>query len=146
MCQRFFSSTETSKVGEVTHADRSSSGSRRDGRSYDLSSLDTSSHSIKLTPLQRSWRRRDLAGQSLVSDTLSGMSVDEDFQQTLKDLKTMGRKKMTLQEKKNRRRALDDLGVKGFREFVQDAMVHNTQSQTQKIATVSANTSIFMHL
>ena len=38
------------------------------------------------------------------------MEVDEDFKRTLNDLKTMGKKKMTMEERKNRRRALDEMG------------------------------------
>ena len=56
--------------------------------------------------------------QSLIDDTLSDMNTDVDFQRTVTDLKTLGREKMTLNERKNRRRALDNLGVPDFKDFV----------------------------
>ncbi|GMH53132.1 hypothetical protein TrLO_g6635 [Triparma laevis f. longispina] len=73
------------------------------------------------------WRRKDLHGQTLISATLAEMEVDEDFKRTLQDLKTMGKKKMTLEERKNRRRALDEMGVPDFKDFVK--MKQNEENQ-----------------
>jgi radical SAM/Cys-rich protein len=64
------------------------------------------------------FRRMDLNGKSLIDATLVEMDEDADFQDTLKRLKTMGAERMTLEEKKNRRRCLDELGVVGFKEFL----------------------------
>mmetsp|Transcript_19982 Transcript_19982/g.40022 ORF Transcript_19982/g.40022 Transcript_19982/m.40022 type:complete len:442 (-) Transcript_19982:156-1481(-) len=64
------------------------------------------------------WRRKDLDGKSLINDTLQEMEEDVDFQRTLKELKTSGKAKMTLEERKNRRRALDSLGAPSFQDFV----------------------------
>lgn len=44
------------------------------------------------------WRRKDLDGKSLINDTLQEMEEDVDFQRTLKELKTSGKAKMTLEE------------------------------------------------
>ena len=44
------------------------------------------------------WRRKDLDGKSLIGDTLVEMEGDEDFQRTLKELKSTGKKKMTMEE------------------------------------------------
>jgi len=58
----------------------------------------------------------------LIGDTLVEMEKDADFKRTLQTLKTVGRKKMTLEERKNRRRALDKLSVPGFGSFVRSQL------------------------
>lgn len=55
---------------------------------------------------------------SLVTETLRDMENDEEFNLTAKRLREEGRTKMTLEEKKRRRRALDALGVPDFGSFV----------------------------
>lgn len=54
---------------------------------------------------------------SLVKETLRDMEEDEEFQLTAKRLREQGQAKMTLEEKKRRRRALDALGVPDFATF-----------------------------
>ena len=56
--------------------------------------------------------------QSLISETLKDMESDEDFKATAEALKKLGQAKMTLEERKKRRRALDDMGAPAFHEFV----------------------------
>ncbi|GAB5357831.1 hypothetical protein AAMO2058_000408300 [Amorphochlora amoebiformis] len=56
---------------------------------------------------------------SLIESTLEGMKTDEEYQLTAKRLKEMGAKKMSLEERKQRRRALDKLGVPDFAEFLE---------------------------
>ena len=51
---------------------------------------------------------------SLVPDTLKEMEADDQFQATLKDLKTKGQIKMTREERKKRQRALTKLGTPRF--------------------------------
>jgi hypothetical protein len=46
------------------------------------------------------------------------MEADEDFKLTMAQLKEVGQQKLTLEERKRRRRALDDLGVPDFAEFL----------------------------
>lgn len=122
-----------------------SSSSPSPATTYDLSSLDVSKHSIKLTAKQRAWRRKDLAGQSLVSDTLQAMEVDTEFQRTLKELKTLGAKKMTLEEKKHRRRALSALGVADFRDFLPTAVPppHDALSRRTAAAVLQLNIGLY---
>jgi len=55
---------------------------------------------------------------SLVPDTLKAMEVDEEFQATAKLLKEKGQQRLTLEERKNRRRALDKLGIPSFHQFL----------------------------
>ena len=52
---------------------------------------------------------------SLVAETLKEMANDADFQLTSAKLKEMGQKKLTLAERKIRRRTLTELGVPAFR-------------------------------
>jgi len=96
----------------------------KEGIQYDFSSVDVSKHTIKLSDKQKKWRRKDLDGKSLIASTLSEMETDVSFQETLQKVKEVGKKKMTLEEKKIRRRCLDDLGVVGFREFLDANTTH----------------------
>mmetsp|Transcript_24398 Transcript_24398/g.75229 ORF Transcript_24398/g.75229 Transcript_24398/m.75229 type:complete len:435 (+) Transcript_24398:165-1469(+) len=59
-------------------------------------------------------RARLAAEGSLVGDTLGDMETDEDFQAASRNLKAHGQRKLTREEKKVRRRALDRLGVPDF--------------------------------
>ena len=56
---------------------------------------------------------------SLIEETLKDMETDEEFLATSESLKKMGQRKMTLEERKRRRRALDDMGVPSFHEFLE---------------------------
>jgi hypothetical protein len=56
---------------------------------------------------------------SLVDSTLAAMETDKDFQLTASKLRRVGAKRMSLEERKKRRRALESLGVPDFVEFVQ---------------------------
>lgn len=55
---------------------------------------------------------------SLIDETLRHMEEDEEFKLTAANLKKMGQKKLTREEKKQRARALDDLGIPTFEQFV----------------------------
>jgi sulfatase maturation enzyme AslB (radical SAM superfamily) len=59
------------------------------------------------------------------------MEQDVDFKRTLNDLKVMGKKKMTLEERKNRRRALDNLSVPSFKDFVKQQQVAENAVATE---------------
>jgi len=67
---------------------------------------------------QKEYRRLDLEGQSLISDTLVQMQSDELFLETSQKLASLGPKRMSLEERKQRRRALNVLGIPNFRQFV----------------------------
>ncbi|CAM9292768.1 unnamed protein product, partial [Chrysoparadoxa australica] len=56
---------------------------------------------------------------SLIPETLVEMETDKDFQLTAAKLKEMGQKKLTLEERKIRRRALQDLGLPQFHQFIE---------------------------
>ncbi|GMI46221.1 hypothetical protein TrCOL_g1471, partial [Triparma columacea] len=115
-----------------------SSSTSRDLPDYGKTTLDVSS--IRLSKIDKAkvdrisknkWRRKDLDGKSLISDTLVEMEQDVDFKRTLNDLKVMGKKKMTLEERKNRRRALDNLSVPSFKDFVKQQQVKENAVATE---------------
>lgn len=73
---------------------------------------------IKLPKVSKKWIRQDLFGNSLVEETLESLENDEGFQATSKKLKEKGAAAMTKEERLQRRRALQDLGVPDFLSFV----------------------------
>jgi len=70
----------------------------------------------------KKWRREDLFGNSLVDQTLDDLTTDQDFQITQQRLKTQGAAAMTKEERLQRRRALDDLGILSFESFLQQQL------------------------
>lgn len=96
-------------------------------------------HKAVAAPSEKDWRRRDLDGTSLVDDTLRSMEKDVEFQQTQIDLKTLGKKTMTLNEKKNRRRALDELGVPDFKEFITQQSMKDPKSSCMSKSELNAH-------
>lgn len=70
---------------------------------------------------------------SLIPHTLAEMESDADFARTAQQLRDLGQKRLTLDEKKKRRRALDTLGVAGFDEHLQ---VLNLQKPTRGAVTL----------
>lgn len=90
-------------------------------------SVDVASHKLPPSRAQkaRKLRRKRLAAlresignESLVAATLSEMETNPDFARTARELKALGQKTLTRQEKTLRRRALDDLGVSSFSSFL----------------------------
>eukprot|EP00752_Nemacystus_decipiens_P009410 g8413.t1 len=57
---------------------------------------------------------------SLIPETLQGMEEDVEFKLTAAKLKEMGQKKLTLEEKKIRRRALKDRNLPSFQQHIQE--------------------------
>lgn len=66
---------------------------------------------------RKTWTPSPTVG-SLIPETLLGMKVDSEFQLSAQKLKEMGQKRLTLEERKSRRRALEGLGVPSFNEFL----------------------------
>lgn len=79
----------------------------------------------------KKWRREDLFGNSLVDQTMDELKNDAEFQDTEKRLQTMGAAKMSKEERLMRRRALDDLGIPSFEDFLQ------TQLESEKKVTLT---------
>mmetsp|Transcript_62636 Transcript_62636/g.125473 ORF Transcript_62636/g.125473 Transcript_62636/m.125473 type:complete len:470 (+) Transcript_62636:136-1545(+) len=68
-------------------------------------------------PVRKAWVP-PVASGSLIPDTLAEMENDEEFQLSAKALRQSGQRKLTLEERKRRRRALGDIGVPSFGEFL----------------------------
>jgi len=66
------------------------------------------------------WRRKELFGQSLVQETLDELESDEEFQMTAQRYAEMGAEKISREERAQRRRALNDLGIPSFTSFLKD--------------------------
>jgi radical SAM/Cys-rich protein len=73
---------------------------------------------IRLEPKKQQWRREDLFGSSLVEQTKMELLDDMDFQLVQQRLETLGQEGMTKEERAQRRRALDNLGVPPFAKFL----------------------------
>jgi radical SAM/Cys-rich protein len=82
------------------------------------SSTSTCTAKEEIDQKRQQYRRFDLDGQSLIDETVAGMQTDEIFLETSKKLATLGQKRMSLEERKHRRRALDTLGIPNFRQFI----------------------------
>lgn len=83
---------------------------------------------IRLGRPKRTERLRELKakdGGSLIPETLKEMATDSEFQLNAENLKKMGQKKLTAEEKKKRMRALDSLGVPAFETFVGGSLSRN---------------------
>ncbi|KAL7526835.1 hypothetical protein ACHAXR_001673 [Thalassiosira sp. AJA248-18] len=77
------------------------------------------SSSLKSTAnKEQDWSRPDLQGSSLIEDTLLQMESDVEFQELNKKIARIGVDGMTKEERATRRRALDELGVPNFLQFV----------------------------
>ena len=88
---------------------------------------------IKLSPPSSSsssskWRRPDLFGSSLVDQTLEDLELNVDFQSTRKKLEQVGLDGMTKEERTRRRRALTNLGIPTFAQFLSDQMTTLSES------------------
>ncbi len=90
---------------------------------------------IKLSPSSRAaaeqWRRKDLFGSSIVDQTLQDLESDEEFQESKKRLATVGLEGMTKEERTQRRRALTNLGIPTFAEFLSDKMNHADDNENK---------------
>lgn len=60
---------------------------------------------------------------SLIPETLQGMENDEEFQLVAAKLKKMGQQKLTMEEKKIRRRALKDRNLPSFQQHIEDLSI-----------------------
>lgn len=88
---------------------------------YGKTSVDIDKHTLS-EKKKKQWRRKDLFGTTLTDDTLKELEQDEDFQSTVLRMKELGLEGMTKEERQQRRRALDSLGVPDFKSFIADKL------------------------
>lgn len=120
-----------------TSADSSASPKKIERNLPDYGSTPIEVDQIRLEKIKK-WRRKDLDGRSLVEDTMKDLETDVDFQLTAKALREMGAQRMSLEERKVRRRALDALGVPDFKTFVQEKMMEEEKSSPLTVNENSA--------
>ncbi|CAM9762199.1 unnamed protein product [Scytosiphon promiscuus] len=73
----------------------------------------------------------DRTAGSLIPETLQGMENDEEFQLTAAKLRKLGQRKLTLEEKKMRRRALQDRDLPSFQQHIQQQNIEiNRETST----------------
>ena len=114
---------DLAKVRGSPHADGVAPLARARGRAPPIVVVARAALSSRYSPLSLTSRaaRAQRTRGSLVDSTLAEMENDAEFQMTAARLREVGAKKMSLEERKKRRRALDDLGVPDFWEFVEQS-------------------------
>jgi len=83
---------------------------------YGQTSIEIDTH--VLTKKSQKWRRKDLYGKSLIDQTLEEIASNLEFQETSRRFKELGLEGMSREEKAQRRRALDSLGIPSFNNFL----------------------------
>lgn len=86
----------------------------------------------RLTEEARRALEADSAG-SLIPKTLEEMEGDAEFARTAADLKRLGQKALTREERRRRQRALDNLGLPGFGEVCSRHGERRFDTQIQKL-------------
>jgi radical SAM/Cys-rich protein len=84
----------------------------------------------------KNWRRKDLFGSSLIDQTVEELKTDADFQETSRRYAELGVTQVTREERANRRRALDDLGIPSFESFLREKIVQESDLPQRKLPTV----------
>jgi len=94
--------------------------SKKDLPDYGSTSIEIDEHKLKKKRQQRKekWARKDLFGNTLINQTLIELETDEEFQAIIKRTKEIGYEGMTREERIQRRRALDSLGIPDFNSFL----------------------------
>jgi radical SAM/Cys-rich protein len=93
---------------------------------------------------QKEWRRQDLFGSSLIDQTLEELATDEDFQETQQRLETIGLEGVSKEERTQRRRALTNLGIPPFAQFVEKELhgdEEKKESSSNKPFTLTRSTA-----
>ncbi|XP_033645886.1 uncharacterized protein LOC117305188 isoform X1 [Asterias rubens] len=70
---------------------------------------------------------------SLIPETLKEMDVNKDFQTTASNLRNMGQAKLTRDERKKRQRALDNLNIPTFHEFIRQYSQNSSKADLEKL-------------
>eukprot|EP00978_Attheya_sp_CCMP212_P025035 scaffold79760_cov57-Attheya_sp.AAC.7 len=128
-----YSSTPTS-IGTLLRSTSSTDEGKSSAAAVDLPDYGKTSVEIdqfKLEKKIKRWRRKDLEGSTLITQTLTELETDEDFQETQQRLNDIGAKQMSKEERTQRRRALDKLGVPDFSEFLSQKSVSLTRADPQ---------------
>jgi radical SAM/Cys-rich protein len=109
----------------------------------DLPDYGTTSVDIDQIVVENKWRRRDLFGTTLLDQTMLDLETDEDFQLTAQKYKTMGAASMSKEERTQRRRALDSLGVPEFNTFLAQQLQTDGLLQRQLPQVLQINIGLY---
>lgn len=102
---------------------------------YGKTPIEIDEYKFDLPNISKDWIREDLFGKSLVSETLEALELDDDFQETSKRLNDIGVAGMTKEERAQRRRALVDLGVPDFLDFISEKQCGTEMEGMPKITS-----------
>mmetsp|Transcript_18144 Transcript_18144/g.27465 ORF Transcript_18144/g.27465 Transcript_18144/m.27465 type:complete len:388 (-) Transcript_18144:186-1349(-) len=89
------------------------------------------------------WRRKDLFGKSLLDQTLTELESDEEFQRTLERTNEIGVAGMTKEERIQRRRALDSLGIPSFNKFLAKKLNSNGKFARKNPQVLQINIGLY---
>jgi radical SAM/Cys-rich protein len=89
---------------------------------YGKTSVDIDQHRLEK---KKQWERKDLFGTTLRDQTLIEIEADEEFQEAAKRMQKIGAAGMAKEERIQRRRALDSLGIPEFGAFLAQTMENN---------------------
>lgn len=110
-----------------------SSLSKPDLPDYGKTSVEVDQHTInlELETEKQKWRRPELFGKSIIDQTKEEMLNNSEFQETAQKLNQIGPKGMSKEERTKRRRALDELGVPPFNQFLAQKTDTDTDTNTE---------------
>lgn len=107
---------------------------------YGTTSVDVDKHRLEK---KEKWARKELFGKSLLGQTLTELESDEEFQRTLQRKKEIGSVGMTKEERIQRRRALDSLGIPGFNKFLADKLNSNGRLARKNPEVLQINIGLY---
>ena len=90
-------------------------------------STTSSDNKNEASAVDNPWRRADLFGSTLIDETLSNLETDAEFQETAARYAAQGAATISREERANRRRALDSLGIPSFNAFLKQQNVEITR-------------------
>lgn len=107
---------------------------------YGSTSVDIDQHRLEK---KKKWERKDLFGTTLLDQTLSELESDEDFQDTVKRMEKIGAVGMAKEERIQRRRALDSLGIPEFNTFLAQKMESDGKLRRKTPQVLQINIGLF---
>mmetsp|Transcript_5961 Transcript_5961/g.9936 ORF Transcript_5961/g.9936 Transcript_5961/m.9936 type:complete len:449 (-) Transcript_5961:203-1549(-) len=116
---------------------------REDLPDYGTTSVEIDQHQLEKKEKIDKWIRKDLFGTTLMDQTLSELEADADFQDTAKRMKKLGAAGMSKEERIQRRRALDSLGVTEFNKFLSEKMDSDGTLQRKAPEVLQINIGLY---
>eukprot|EP00960_Hanusia_phi_P044761 756805-Hanusia_phi.AAC.6 len=77
---------------------------------------------------------------SLIPESMKHVEEDEEHKTTARNLKELGQQRLTMEERKKRRRALDNLGIPSFEKFLADK---NASLKKREIEILQLNIGLY---